>query len=227
MLFRSNAITQPLSIGDHPILTYAYTPALGKVESIKWQSSTPSVATIGEKTGEVIVLANGKTTITLTINGVNIATYEINVGTPPQTYLAEWAFNDALGSWTSNNIDNLSVVDGKMTGKITSNTNSYVQMSGLNLDLNESSKIEISLKNTTGATALKIAYRNSNHANFNDASRSKTFTISSNDTTYKTYLFDMGSINSWANNNLTHIRIYPLMNADDATFEIDSIKITE
>ena len=189
------------------------------------QTCALPISTIGEKTGEVTALANGKTTITLTINGVNVAAYEINIETP-QNYLAEWTFNDVLGSWTSHNIDNFGVVDGKMTGKITTNSDSYTQMSDLNLALNESSKIEISLKNMTGATALKIAYRNNNNNNFKDE-LSKTFVISSNDTIFKTYLFDMSSLNNWAKKNLTHIRIYPLMNTGNATFEIDSIKITE
>jgi prepilin-type N-terminal cleavage/methylation domain-containing protein len=444
-----DAITQPLAIGDHPVLTYAYTPVLGTVESVKWQSSKPSVATIGVSSGEVMAISNGKTTITLTINNVNVATYELTIGTSglpysdglvlhlsssdaanfeiasgavskwldlsgenndfvqntsnrrpqlvdgllqfasndyleksgklsgvgfftndgsdfttfivakssepssgwgtylsnymststsylfgrseydsfehvinnnsntlehdenddlnlfsstnasgtlsswlngmdkvsrtyskgaqnsskifigagyggasnylngsvaevvvfdhaltdaqrqsieaylyekwlyvPQTYLAEWTFNDSLESWTGTNIDNLNVMGGKLTGILTTDTSSHIQISGLNLDVNESSKIEISLKNASSATSLKIAFKNDNNANFSD-SRSKTFTISANDTAFKTYVFDLSTIGSWANRNLEDLRIYPLMNADDETFEIDVIKITE
>lgn len=224
-------IENPLEIGDVLTMTYSYLPNIATIQTSRWTSSDENVAKIDSKTGELTALANGNTMISVQANGLTSLPVEVKVGIdlpPVITYLVEWNFESGVEGWGSNNITNFRTSDGVLLGRPTTNTNSYMTSSILNLKVNKSSKVEVRLKNSTNATVIRIRFRNVNHNNFNQGGE-KIFSITANDSEFKTYSFDFSDVSSWANasNNLNYLRVHPTYNISNQGFEIDYIKITQ
>ena len=223
------SIAQPLEIDDEITFTYTYLPNHATIQTLKWSSSDPSVASVNSKTGVLKALKSGKTMIAVEANGLTSLSYEVSVGVevpPLVNYLRVWTFDTGLEGWGSSNISIFSASSGILSGKANTDTTAYIVSEDIGLSVNESSKIEIRLKNNSDATSLRIRFRNSNHSDYNN-NRSKFFTISANDDDFKVYTFDMSSIGAWANRDLSRLRIHPIYNDMNETFEIDYIKITE
>lgn len=224
-------VVQPMEIGESITMRYTYLPDNATVKTVKWTSTNPEIATIDSKTGMLIAKAKGTTIVSVEVNGLASVPYEVNVGVdlPPEAvYLREWHFESDLEGWDRYNINNFVASEGILSGTATTQTNAYILNDGLNLKVDKSSSIEIVLKNNSSATSLRIEFRNTNQSNYN-GQRRKTFTISANDTDFKVYNFDLSDLSDWGNasNNLNALRIYPIYNARNQSFEIDSIKITE
>lgn len=220
-----DSITQPLEIDDELTLTYTFQPNHATIQTLKWSSSDPSVASIDTKTGLLKALKNGKTMITVEANGLTSLSYEVSVGVeapPPVSYLREWNFETDTQGWNESNIENFRSSSGVLTGESTTYQESYLYINSLDMPVNESSKIVVRIKNNSDATQFRVRFRNTTGSWYNEY-----FIISANDTTYKEYLFDMSSIGAWANRNLDRLRMYPIYNDRNETFEIDYIKITD
>ena len=224
-------ITIPMTIGDKLTMMFSYEPMNATIQSYKWSSSNATIATIDPKTGELEAVANGITQITIQANGLTSMPFEIKVGedaVPVTNYLREWNFDSGVEGWTSNYLDDFKAVSGILSGVPTRTQASTITRSSINLKVNNKSQVEIRMKNNSDATSLRIEFRNTNHSNFNQ-NRRRTFSITSNDTEFKTYSFDLSDMNQWGhnNNNLNVLRIYPTYNDRYESFEIDYIKITE
>lgn len=223
-------ISNPLDIDDQLTMAFTYQPANATLQTIKWLSSDVDVATIDAKTGALRALTKGRTMITVQANGLTSSPYEVEVGesVPVVIYLKEWNFNNGVEGWSQTNISGFSSVDNSLRGTPSTDTNSYINITNLNQKVNKESKIEIRMKNNSDATSIRIRFRNTDHNNFNQGDE-KTFSISANDSDFKTYSFDFSDLTKWADstNNLNHLRIYPTFDDKNESFNIDYIKITE
>lgn len=136
-----------------------------------------------------------------------------------------WSFNtdNNFEGWgLTNNLGSGSVAGGYLNATVTG-TDPFLVSASFSANSATTKFVTIKVKNATSGTQGKIYWR-TNLDNVFSESKSKTFTITANDNTYRTIGINMNGEATWAN-NITMLRIDIPDNADSGTISIGSIEM--
>lgn len=214
---------------DTQTLSAEVFPADANDKTYTWSSSAPTVVSVNSA-GEITALQSGTATITATTTDGSFT--DTCVVTVNPYVAAAWEFNtdDDEEGWGSASMTAGSFLaeDGKLFGRPTSTTGSYIQSpNDLNIDFATVDHIVISLKNPSSSTSMRVRFITNDNTTWSN-SKEIYFPITANSSDFITYTLDMSSNGYWSDGDeLRRLRIYPTYNARYSTFEIDYIRIVE
>ncbi len=134
--------------------------------------------------------------------------------------LRTWYFDRRLENWTdAYRLGNITLTEEGTLRATIQGTGAYMgTSSGLNIDTSKATRVQIRLKNSTGATQGRIDYRIGNSPTYYSVS----FPIAAN-SDFTTYIVDMTGA-QWSG-TLNQLRVYPAYNITSGSVEIEFIRI--
>lgn len=137
-----------------------------------------------------------------------------------------WDFhtNGNYDGWNSfNHMSNLSVSGGYLNANITGQDPYMFSQSGLNAYSAIYNTIAVRMKNSTSSNTAELFWVTNQSAAW-DQNKRVTFSITPNDTEYRTYYINLAGNSNW-NSVITQIRLDPNTNVSSGAISIDFIEL--
>lgn len=137
-----------------------------------------------------------------------------------------WNFDDKQdfngGNPSMNNVTGFKIQDGLMSGTVNGNDPYLVSKDPLNVEIGNSNKLKIRLKNQTSSNTAQIYFTTGTSMNFDEA-KHVDFPIQPN-SDFVEYTIDMSENSQWVG-QIKALRIDPATNTNKGSFAIDFIKL--
>lgn len=128
--------------------------------------------------------------------------------------------------WTAiNQVTGFSNPGTYINGTVTGSDPYIVSEDNLSVDITNSKKLLINLKNSTAATLGEIYFKTSGDTTWSTV-KSKSFILYASDSRYSTYLVDMSDVVGWTG-TLKQFRVDPEAGISSGSFAIDAIRIIQ
>ncbi len=137
-----------------------------------------------------------------------------------------WYFNSTIDDWTaSGDISGFGWQTGGYAGGEIIGSDPYLfSTDNLGIDADDNTIIRIKMKNDSSNTTGKFYFTTNSDASWTEA-KSKTFTLTANDSRYTEYFIDMSEVPGWSG-TLKQLRFDPNQDASSGSFSIDEITIS-
>jgi hypothetical protein len=145
-------------------------------------------------------------------------------GSSSDTALATvWNFKNTANNWYAGNNISTVVSDSALTLNVTGGDPYLLSPFGLNIDASKYKYLTIKMKNNTNDISAQLFWRNNSDLGY-DGTRTASFTITPNDTSYTTYSIDMSRFPAWTG-RIEQLRFDAVNSVASGSVNLAQIKI--